>query len=268
MNRFMQWVMAAALICSSTVFTSCMNDDNPVTPVNNLSEKIIGKWMTADIDGRPAPTNEKTVMTFLSATKALVSLSLENAENNHKQWSDLSEYDVLIEGNKITNTNQNGRVKFINEFIVNSINDAEMICNFKHTTLINGETKEVFEQVLRLEKVVDDYHQAVVGIWQGHCTSEGSIFDDGQEHRWQYNADGTYVYYVKDSDNWVPNEDNTLNEYFVDGNLLCTRWIDRGQENREWWEITISGDKMNWTALRANKDGSTYTATFEMKKVE
>ena len=104
-----------------------MNEDNPVTPANNLSEKIIGKWMTADIDGRPAPTNEKTVMTFLSATKALVSLSLENAENNHKQWSDLSEYDVLIEGNKITNTNQNGRVKFINEFIVNSINDAEMI---------------------------------------------------------------------------------------------------------------------------------------------
>ena len=24
----MQWVIAAALICSSTVFTSCMNDDN------------------------------------------------------------------------------------------------------------------------------------------------------------------------------------------------------------------------------------------------
>ena len=24
----MQWVMAAALICSSTLFTSCMNEDN------------------------------------------------------------------------------------------------------------------------------------------------------------------------------------------------------------------------------------------------
>ena len=28
MNRLMQWVIAAALICSATVFTSCMNDDN------------------------------------------------------------------------------------------------------------------------------------------------------------------------------------------------------------------------------------------------
>ena len=43
---------------------------------------------------------------------------------------------------------------------------------------------------------------------------------------WRANADGTYVYYVKD------------------------------------------GDKMNWTALRQKEDGTTFTATFEMKKVE
>lgn len=38
-------------------------------------------------------------------------------------------------------------------------------------------------------------------------------------------------------------------------------------DNREWWVITISGDKMSWTALRDNKDGTTFTATFEMKRV-
>ena len=97
--------------------------------------------------------------------------------------------------------------------------------------------------------------------------SEGSEFDDGETHRWEYKADGTYVYYVKDGDDWVSSE-NTLNEYFVDGTLLCTRWIDQGQENREWWEINIDGDKMNWTALRQKEDGTTFTATFEMRKVE
>jgi hypothetical protein len=65
----------------------------------------------------------------------------------------------------------------------------------------------------------------------------------------------------------VPYEGNTLNEYFVDGTLLCTRWIDNGQENREWWEITIDGTRMHWTALRQNPDGTTFTATFEMEKV-
>ncbi len=55
---------------------------------------------------------------------------------------------------------------------------------------------------------------------------------------------------------------------YVDGNLLCHRWIDNGVENREWWEITIADGKMNWTALCQNEDGTTFTATFEMKKVE
>ena len=61
----------------------------------------------------------------------------------------------------------------------------------------------------------------------------------------------------------MPSE-NTLNEYFVDGNLLCTRWINDGQENREWWEITIEGNKMNWTALRQAPGGDPHTVTFEM----
>jgi hypothetical protein len=59
-----------------------------------------------------------------------------------------------------------------------------------------------------------------------------------------------------------------MNEYFVAGNLLCSRWMENGQENREWWEISIDGDKMNWTALREDEDGKTFTATFEMKRVE
>ena len=74
---------------------------------------------------------------------------------------------------------------------------------------------------------------------------------------------------MKDGDSWVPYATNTLNEYFVDGNLLCTRWIDLGQENREWWEIaSIKDGVMKWKALREKEDRSTYTATFEMKKVQ
>lgn len=72
--------------------------------------------------------------------------------------------------------------------------------------------------------------------------------------------------YVKDGDDWVP-ADAAEGEYFVAGNLLCGRWIEGGTENREWWEITIDGNTMNWTALREGGDGKNYTATFEMKRV-
>ena len=59
-----------------------------------------------------------------------------------------------------------------------------------------------------------------------------------------------------------------MNEYFVAGNLLCTRWMENGVENREWWEITaMSSTGMVWTSLREKEDGTRYTAAFSMTKV-
>ena len=235
----------------------------------NISEKIIGKWMTAESKGKPAVTNRKSVVTIVSATKAYISKSFDSRMESSDVWMTNEEADVVISGNKVTLTSYSDEhTTRVNEYIINDINDIEFTANVKLTKIVDGSVVLTRNNTTRLTKVPADYRDAIVGTWEGRCTSEGSVFDDGQEHRWQYNADGTYVYYVKDGDNWVPYATNTLNEYFVDGNLLCTRWIDLGQENREWWEITINGDKMNWTALRENEDRTTFTATFEMKKVE
>ena len=235
----------------------------------NIEEKIIGKWMTAESKGKPAVTNRKSVVTIVSATKAYISKSFDSRMESSDVWMTNEEADVVISGNKVTLTSYSDEhTTRVNEYIINDINDTEFTANVKLTKIVDGSVVLTRNNTTRLTKVTTDYRADIVGTWQGHCTSEGSVFDDGQEHRWQYNADGTYVYYVRDGDNWVPYEGNTLNEYFVDGNLLCTRWIDLGQENREWWEITINGNKMNWTALRENPDGTTFTATFEMTKVE
>jgi hypothetical protein len=234
-----------------------------------LSEKIIGKWIIADMNGQPAPTNEKLVYTFVSTTKALVSASLNTHPEVSELWATQTENDVAINGNKMTLTSHpNQHETVADELTVTAIDGSELIANRKLTVTVNGKVVIPEDQLVRYEKVTADYREAIVGTWEGRCTSEGSIFDDGKEHRWEYKADGTYVYYVKDGNNWVPYATNTLNEYFVDGTLLCTRWIDNGVENREWWEITIADDKMNWTALRQNEDGTTFTATFEMEKVE
>ena len=48
-------VLAATIICGATTFTSCTNDDNPATPDLGVKEKIIGKWIVADINGQVAP---------------------------------------------------------------------------------------------------------------------------------------------------------------------------------------------------------------------
>ena len=258
-------VLAATLICGACVFTSCKKDKKDDL---NLKENIIGKWMTADMNGKPLPSNEKTVYTFVSATKATVSTAITTHPEVGTHWNDKLDADVTIDGNKITLTDHpDEHTMVVEEYTVTAISGTEFTANHKVIVTQDGIVVNNDEHVLRLAKQTTDYKQAILGTWEGHCTSEGSVFDDGQEHRWEYKADGTYTYYVMDGDNWVPYEGNTLNEYFVDGKLLCTRWVDNGVENREWWEITIDGTRMHWTALRQNPDGTTFTATFEMEKV-
>ena len=270
MKRVFQWVFVATLICGAMVLTSCSSDQegDSGTPNLNVAEKIIGKWIVADIDGKPVMTNDKSVYTFVSSTKAYMSVSINPRQGEEAVWNEQKELDVAISGNKMTLTNHpNEKTTMVEEFNFTAIDDKGFIAGHKITVTENGTKVLSNEGVIRFKKVASDFSKAIVGTWQGRCTSEGSVFDDGQEHRWQFLADGRYVYYAKDADgDWMPYNDE-VSQYFVDGNLFCSRWGNGGVYNREWWEITIADGTMNWTALRANADGSTFTATFEMTKV-
>ena len=62
-KKLFYFVIAAALICGASVFTSCTVSDNPAQPVEpdlNVAEKIIGKWITAESDGKAMPTTRKS----------------------------------------------------------------------------------------------------------------------------------------------------------------------------------------------------------------
>ena len=274
-------LLIACIFCSSLLFTACADkstekaagaaktDASPeeVTQAD-IEEKIIGNWMVTDREGQPALTNEKGVFTFVSPTKGYVSASFNSNQDKSTYWGTKQEMEVSINGNVVTLTSHiNDRTTIIDELTISSITDNETQGTFIAKAINDGEEAVITEESIRLVKVNKDLSEDIIGTWEGRCTSEGSVFDDGQEHRWEYKSDGTYVYYEKDGDNWVPGDDTT-NEYFVAGNLLCTRWIENGEEYREWWEITIDGDKMSWTALREGEDGKTFTASFEMKKAE
>ena len=259
-------VLAATVVCGACLFTSCKKDeDNSL----KLEEKIIGKWMVAELNGNAMTTNAKRVYTFVSPTKAYMSASLNARTGTGTHWIEHTEVDVAISGNKVTLTHHpDEHTTLVDELTVTAIDDKELTANVKVIVTVDGTVERTSESVLRLTKVNVDYRQAILGTWQGHCTSEGSVFDDGEEHRWEYRADGSYVYYRLDGTAWVPYGDDFA-EYFVDGNLLCTRWRNSGEEteNREWWEISIDGSQMHWTALREDANGQRFTATFEMSKV-
>ena len=53
-TRMFQWMMAATLICGAAFFTACIDkNDDPYGPViENLDQKIVGKWIVNDLDGQ------------------------------------------------------------------------------------------------------------------------------------------------------------------------------------------------------------------------
>lgn len=243
-------------------------------PIDGLAEKLVGKWMLADINGRPAPTNNKFVVTFTSAGRGYKSASLsENADTELKPlWSDRQEFDYAIADNVVTMTSKiDDHLTVVDELTVASISDAVTNGILKIKWIIDGTVVKSVEETVRTLKVTDDYSQTALGLWEGRVTSEQSEYDDGEEHRWELKADGTYTYYSRTGDGqWVDNV-NSSAAYFIAGTLLCMRWKNVGNdtEYREWWEVeSIQDGVMKWTALRQREDGSTYTATFQMTKVE
>ena len=255
------------MVLATLVLTGCNKDK-----ITNLDEKIIGKWVKADINGQPAPTNEKVVYTFVSATEAYRSGSFNQHLEAGTLWNDNLRMNVVIDGNKITLTGNTDEHKTsLVEMTFSSINDKEFTAEINITVKVDGKVVLSMEETDRFVRVTDDYKQAILGTWEGHMTSDFSEYGDNEIHRWEYLADGTYRFYLKEGNSWVPSDD-AFAQYFVDGNLLCTRWKNNGEgmeEHREWWEIvSIENGVMNWTALRKNADGTTYTATFSMTKVE
>ena len=48
MKRMMQWMMAAILICGASVFTACVNSDNPLPNTTALDQWQAGRTVTAE----------------------------------------------------------------------------------------------------------------------------------------------------------------------------------------------------------------------------
>jgi len=256
--------LLVCILCAAFAVAACAE-----VAQADIEKLIVGKWMVDEKDNLPATTNGKVVYTFESSQKAYVSASVYSPFDNFSAWRNRTETDVSIAGHTMTLTSYpDVRTTIEHEFVITGIDGHELSMIQKGTETVDG--KVVFspkESPVRLVKITDDFSRDIIGTWEGRCTSKGSIFDDGQDHRWEYRADGSFVYYIKDGGNWVPAGDKE-NEYFLDGILLCTRWVENNEENREWWEVSIDGDKMNWTALRKNEDGTPFTAAFEMTKVQ
>ena len=272
MKKLFQWVFAATLIISSlSVFTSCKSDDDKDPVIDNLSEKIIGKWMFDEKNGELTPTNKKRVFTFVSPTKAYVSAAHGTHAGTILTGLEHLEADVAISGNKVTLTMQLGeRTTMVDEFNITAIDDTKFTAKLKVTVTVNGTVERSTESNIRLTKVKADYSEAILGLWVCTGITGGETYNDPNA-RLEFLADGTYRYYrQEEGGQWQTVTTREFQDYFVDGTLLATRWKNEGEtELREWWEIaSIADGQMTWTALRAKADGSTVQQGMKWLRVE
>ena len=261
--------LAIAVAMMGILFAGC---DKGHEPDQDLAKMIIGKWISAETDSKFIPTNEKIVFDIVSTTEAYVSLSLQDRQREETPWRDRQKVDMEILGNDVTlsHSPKTGMTVLV-ELHVNAITSTTMIAKRTVTIRQDGGLVKSDENMVRYEKLNVDYSKDIYGLWEGRMISDQSEYDDGQEHRWEFKDDGTFVFYLKNKKGVWEKKDDEYAQYFVAGNLLCTRWKNAGegtQENREWWEITALGEsEMIWTALRKNDSGEVYTASFAMKRV-
>lgn len=261
----------AALVCSM-VFAACSSDDSSTNQSKSFTEKLMGKWMCTIVDGKPCVTNYNHVLNFVSPTKAYRSYSPNAQMGMDGFWENRSECSVNIAGKVSVTAEYSSGLKSVSEYNIISITESDMVAMVNHQITYKGQDIEIPEHnTERFKKVTKDYTKDIIGIWEGRMTSKESDYDDGQLHRWEFKADGNYVYYTYNADGQWERFDNTFALYFVDGVLLCFRWMNNGEdtEQREWWEIeSIQNGVMKWTAVRKRDDGTTYTASFQMTKVQ
>ena len=244
--------------------------DKKVPVIENLAELLEGKWVSAKLVNDPMLTEDKDVITFLSDTKAAVSYSKTNYndEISRHKWSDRHLYDMKILGNKvILQGSIDEDIRLVYELVIKSINDKEIVCRYKHGVYNNGEEEDYFENDVTLVKLDQDFRNAVSGTWEGNFgTSEAP-----ELWRWEFKNDGTYAFSLKSGETWLPVNDE-FSEYFVDGKLLCVRWKNSGlgaQEEREWWEIvSINGNKMLWYLYVQDDSGNPYSKNVELTRVD
>ena len=251
--------------------TACTsNDDNPTPSGPSESvfkEKIVGKWKAVTQDGTERVTDKLYVMTFNADGTMKYSSSTFFQNLNKYTWRNKAPFTYSISGNVLTREGQEDGELRKAFYEVTDINDQEMQMVFT-SYILDGQT---FSRDMKIgyERITADYSEDIIGMWEvTEMTGEETYNDDNA--RLAFLADGTYRYYRKDdTGDWQLVSTRDVEEYFVDGDWLATRWQETGGEmNYEWWDIDeIKDGQMKWSALREREDGTRFTTTFTWKKV-
>ena len=271
-NNFYALLASVMLAATAGLMTACTsNDDNP-TPSGPsesvIKEKIVGKWKAVMQDGKERVTNRHAIMTFFDDGTMTYTRSYYSDYWGIQIWANRAPYTYTVSDNLVTREGleENGQMRKT-FYEVNSIGNSEMEMALTGYVL-DGQNYPI-KQTNKYKHVTADYSEDIIGLWEAtEMTGEQTYNDDNA--RLAFLTDGTYKYYRKsEAGEWQLVSTRDVEEYFVDGDFVATRWQEKGGEmNYEWWDIDeIKDGQMKWSALREREDGTRFTTTFTWKKV-
>ena len=266
---------AILTICGmTTVFTSCSDSDDNSANGDGLAEKVIGKWMLVDSDGQTVVTDRASVYTFVkegSALKAYFSLAMSESQT----WLFNQQADVTVGSGSLTLTSHlaNGATAVVQMTDV-SVSGSDLTVTAK--TTLNADGKETATYGPRKEhftSVSADYSaKDIIGTWDGYYSCDDPEYSKPDPHRAVFRADGSCNYYYADDSGEFKVDPTVYSKYFVDGSLLSLCWLDYGEGEREQyenWEIlSLSKDKITARAFHKRTDGTVYTETYHLSRVD
>lgn len=268
----MQWMLAAILICGLTTLTSCSSDDNSDKD-DALAEKVMGKWMLVDSDGQPVVTDKVSVYTFNregSGVKAYFSTAMAESQT----WLYKQQADVAVGNGSLTLTSRltNG-VTVVVEMTDVSVSGSDLTLTAKTTisaegreTATYGPCREHFTRVSADYKAED-----LIGRWNGYYACDDPAYSKPDPHQAVFRGDGTCNYYYAKDGGEFKLDPTVYSKYFVDGSLLSLCWLDYGEGEREkyenWEILSVSKEKITSRAFHKRPDGTIYTETYHLSKV-
>lgn len=259
------------LAAVAMIFAACKKSDSDNDPVNpnptpTLSEQLVGKWLYIEADGALVETIESSITDFVmedTTLTAYTSISIKK----YGVWAYKQLTEVTIEGDTITLTMQKDNITTV-EVMTNIIVDGDNLrYTSNYTILRDGEVVETYGPYqLRCVKVHDDYSEIIIGRWEGFITCDEQGYEP-QPFCEKYLTDGTNIEYQLVDGEWKEVE-VVYAYYFVDGNLLCTRWQYPG--SREQRENSIFMSYENDTLIVkevVSRNGQLYTEISTLVKV-
>ena len=238
--------------------------------IDNLAEKLVGKWIYAESNGQTLTTNTKSVCTFTSdgsALKASISMSLKK----FGVWANRYEPEVKVDGRNVTMTAKlaDGSTSVM-EMTDVSVSGSDLFFTGKATLTKDGEVIFSYGPFLEhFTKSDVDNAETNEGLWEVYFTSDDPEFESPEPTRELYRADGTCTFYELVDEQWVEDKEVTNSEYFIDGPMVFIRWQESEEMMYENWEVVSSenGKQVN-KSVRKHDDGSTYTIYANLTKVE